>query len=96
MKKNDIVKEEMHKVFKREMFQENKAYKLIDEEDGRELFVGILTCWTPTKISFVVPLNSYYAQFFPTLVDKRIDDSLAIIAFYPNFLEDKYSLELLK
>ncbi len=96
MKVNDLVKEEMHKVFKREMFQENKAYKLVNEEDGRELFIGILTSWSPTRINFVVPLNSYYAQIFSSLVDERIGNSLAIITLYPNFLEDKYVLELLK
>lgn len=96
MKKNDLIKEEMHKVFKREMFKENKAYKLVNEENGRELFTGLLIYWSPVEIKFAVPLSSYYAQFFPTLVDKRIDDSLAIIALHPNFLKDTYVLELLK
>jgi hypothetical protein len=96
MKRDDLVKEEIHKVFKREMFQENKVYKLINEETGLELFTGILILWHPEKIKFVVPSSSYFVRNFSTLVEERINSSLAIIAFSPSFLEDRDTLELLK
>lgn len=95
MKVNDLVKEEMHKVFKTGIFKENKAYKLVNEENGRELFVGILILWLPGEVKFVVPSNSYIATNYSSLVEKHIDNSLAIISFSPGFLKDNYTLELL-
>ena len=95
MKRDDLVKEEIHKVFKREMFQENKVYKLINEETGLELFTGILIRWHSEEIKFVVPSSSYFARNFSTLVEERINNSLAIITLFPNFLEDRHILELL-
>lgn len=95
MRMDSLVKEEVRKVFKREMFQENKAYKLVNTENGRELFVGILILCLPDRIKFVVPSNSYIATQYSSLVEKHIDNSLTIVAFGPGYFRDKYTLELL-
>lgn len=95
MKKSEFVKEEMHVVFKKEMFQESEVYKLINEETGLELFTGILIHWLPEEVKFAVPSDSYFARAYNSLVEKYIDRSLAIISFSPSFLEDSYALKLL-